>query len=144
MFFPVWACGAAGSALPWHGRGHRFDPDQVHQSTHSESNTYSRKTPSFRQWIRVILCQRRRHVFCSLAPTPKRRAHVGIQLSFTAYVRWLEAGVKADLTLMSESVMSVLASIVPTNTRPPLRVRRVLGSRPSRQTHRHAGVGGQR
>ena len=29
---PLWACGAAGSALPWHGRGHRFDPDQVHQS----------------------------------------------------------------------------------------------------------------
>src|ERR1700734_3446850 len=28
---PLWACGAAGSALPWHGRGHRFDPDQVHQ-----------------------------------------------------------------------------------------------------------------
>src|SRR5580698_3171122 len=28
----VWACGAAGSALPWHGRGHRFDPGQVHQS----------------------------------------------------------------------------------------------------------------
>src|SRR5260370_1841892 len=25
-----WACGAAGSALPWHGRGRRFDPDQVH------------------------------------------------------------------------------------------------------------------
>ena len=30
---PEWACGAAGSALPWHGRGHRFDPDQVHQTT---------------------------------------------------------------------------------------------------------------
>ena len=29
----MWACGAAGSALPWHGRGHRFDPDQVHQVT---------------------------------------------------------------------------------------------------------------
>ncbi len=27
----TWACGAAGSALPWHGRGRRFDPDQVHQ-----------------------------------------------------------------------------------------------------------------
>ncbi len=27
----LWACGAAGSALPWHGRGRRFDPDQVHQ-----------------------------------------------------------------------------------------------------------------
>jgi hypothetical protein len=33
MGFPSqsWACGAAGSALPWHGRGRRFDPDQVHQ-----------------------------------------------------------------------------------------------------------------
>ena len=29
--FRAWACGAAGSALPWHGRGRRFDPDQVHQ-----------------------------------------------------------------------------------------------------------------
>src|SRR5690348_10446212 len=29
---PKWACGAAGSALPWHGRGRRFDPDQVHQT----------------------------------------------------------------------------------------------------------------
>src|SRR5260370_39862386 len=27
----TWACGAAGSALPWHGRGRRFDPGQVHQ-----------------------------------------------------------------------------------------------------------------
>src|SRR6185437_13315777 len=27
---PLWACGAVGSALPWHGRGRRFDPDQVH------------------------------------------------------------------------------------------------------------------
>src|SRR5271170_1952942 len=25
------ACGAVGSALPWHGRGRRFEPDQVHQ-----------------------------------------------------------------------------------------------------------------
>ena len=29
---PEWACGAAGSALPWHGRGRRFDPDQVHHT----------------------------------------------------------------------------------------------------------------
>ena len=28
--FRSWACGAAGSAIPWHGRGRRFDPDQVH------------------------------------------------------------------------------------------------------------------
>ena len=33
-----WACGAAGSALPWHGRGHRFDPGQVHQYTPYEAN----------------------------------------------------------------------------------------------------------
>src|SRR3954451_7499175 len=25
-----WACGAVGSALPWHGRGRRFEPVQVH------------------------------------------------------------------------------------------------------------------
>src|SRR4051812_43692655 len=34
----MWACGAAGSALPWHGRGHRFDPDQVHQIPHQTNN----------------------------------------------------------------------------------------------------------
>src|SRR5664280_870604 len=37
---PMWACGAAGSALPWHGRGHRFDPDQVHQITPPKSVIY--------------------------------------------------------------------------------------------------------
>jgi hypothetical protein len=42
----MWACGAAGSALPWHGRGHRFDPDQVHQLTPSNSDTYLIKSPS--------------------------------------------------------------------------------------------------
>ena len=38
------ACGAAGSALPWHGRGRRFDPDQVHQfSQHITKDESSRK-----------------------------------------------------------------------------------------------------
>ena len=46
-------------------------------------------------------------------------AHVGIQLFITAYVHWLEAGAKADLAMMSESVLSLLASIVPTNAHPP-------------------------
>src|ERR1700733_1699435 len=46
-------------------------------------------------------------------------AHVGIQLFITAYARWLEAGAKADLAMMSESVMSLLASIVPTNAQFP-------------------------
>lgn len=45
-------------------------------------------------------------------------AHVGIQLFITAYLHWLEAGAKADLATMSESVMSLLASIVPTNAQP--------------------------
>src|SRR5271155_1579471 len=35
----MWACGAAGSALPWHGRGRRFDPDQVHQILQSFRST---------------------------------------------------------------------------------------------------------
>ena len=46
-------------------------------------------------------------------------AHVGVQLFITAYLHWLEAGAKADLAMMSESVMSVLASIMPTNAQPP-------------------------
>jgi hypothetical protein len=44
---------------------------------------------------------------------------VGVKLFFTAYVHWLEAGTKADLASMSESVMSLLASIVRTNATPP-------------------------
>ena len=28
----VWAFSSAGRAPPWHGGGHRFDPDKVHQS----------------------------------------------------------------------------------------------------------------
>src|SRR5665213_3279082 len=30
--FLVWACGAVGSALPWHGRGQGFESLQVHQN----------------------------------------------------------------------------------------------------------------
>ena len=45
-------------------------------------------------------------------------AHVGIQLFITAYVHWLEAGGKADLASMSESAMSLLASIVPSRRVP--------------------------
>src|SRR5947209_9992661 len=28
----LWACGAVGSALPWHGRGQGFESLQVHQT----------------------------------------------------------------------------------------------------------------
>jgi AcrR family transcriptional regulator len=45
-------------------------------------------------------------------------ANVGIQVFITAYVHWLEAGAKASLAMMSESVMSLLASIVPGNAQP--------------------------
>ena len=46
---PEWACGAAGSALPWHGRGHRFDPDQVHHTVSStcKSASYTHKSRVF-------------------------------------------------------------------------------------------------
>src|SRR5581483_2142045 len=30
-FLSEWACGAVGSALPWHGRGREFESLQVHQ-----------------------------------------------------------------------------------------------------------------
>jgi hypothetical protein len=31
----------------WHGRGHRFDPDQVHQLTPYKSDSYRKQSPSF-------------------------------------------------------------------------------------------------
>ena len=40
-------------------------------------------------------------------------ARVGIQMFFTAYEYWLEAGDKADLAVISDSVMSRLAIIAP-------------------------------
>jgi AcrR family transcriptional regulator len=40
-------------------------------------------------------------------------ARVGIQMFITAYGNWLEAGDKADLATITESVMSLLAMIVP-------------------------------
>ncbi len=46
-----WACGAAGSALPWHGRGHRFDPDQVHQLPQQ-----LRQAEPFKGMVCVITC----------------------------------------------------------------------------------------
>jgi AcrR family transcriptional regulator len=46
-------------------------------------------------------------------------ARVGIQMFITAYGHWLEAGDKADLATISESVMSLLATIVPTSAMPP-------------------------
>ena len=46
-------------------------------------------------------------------------AHVGIQLFITAYLHWLDARARGDLAMMSESAMSLLASIVPTNAQPP-------------------------
>jgi AcrR family transcriptional regulator len=66
-------------------------------------------------------------------------AHVGIQLFFTAYVHWLEAGDKVNLALTSESVMSLLASIVPTNATPPSSLQksaRVLANQADRSPRR--------
>src|SRR5450755_472050 len=39
-----WACGAVGSALPWHGRGQGFESLQVHQNV---SNTYGPRPSDF-------------------------------------------------------------------------------------------------
>ena len=55
-----WACGAAGSALPWHGRGRRFDPDQVHQLS---------------QRLRPGGCLQRCHLCRSLCRNPRSGAY---------------------------------------------------------------------
>src|ERR1700704_6094689 len=66
-----WACGAAGSALPWHGRGRRFDPDQVHQILLNEQECYAdmvnhrlAKVPFSRGTLLLILWI----FFCALPP----------------------------------------------------------------------------
>ena len=38
----MWAFSSAGRAPPWHGGGHRFDPDKVHQLKHM-----GRQSPAF-------------------------------------------------------------------------------------------------
>ena len=43
---PKWACGAVGSALPWHGRGRRFEPVQVHQTSQILSAHWLSSSPS--------------------------------------------------------------------------------------------------
>src|SRR5260370_40428176 len=42
----LWACGAVGSALPWHGRGRRFDPDQVHHFNPPRISHFKRNHPA--------------------------------------------------------------------------------------------------
>ena len=53
------------------------------------------------------------------ADVAKLAARVGSQVFFTAYGLWLEAEDKADLTTISEGVMSLLATIVAASTTPP-------------------------
>ena len=44
-----------GSALPWHGRGHRFDPDQVHQSFQQLSGTPPKRLAA--NWQQISNCR---------------------------------------------------------------------------------------
>jgi AcrR family transcriptional regulator len=46
-------------------------------------------------------------------------ARIGIQIFITAYGHWLEARDEADLATISQAVMSLLATIVPTGTTSP-------------------------
>ena len=39
----LWACGAVGSALPWHGRGQGFESLQVHQFTPRDTKIRKRR-----------------------------------------------------------------------------------------------------
>lgn len=53
------ACSSAGRALPWHGRGRRFDPDQVHQLKLQNSKFVTLCQLSFCQlsFCQLTLCQ---------------------------------------------------------------------------------------
>lgn len=63
-------------------------------------------------------------------------AQIGIQLFSAAYVRWLEASSKVDLASMSERMVSLLASIVPTSAMPanPVEKSVRIPSRPTKQS----------
>src|SRR5260370_15079232 len=47
----IGTCGAAGSALPWHGRGHRFDPDQQKQIFSKSYLLPERQLPPMECWF---------------------------------------------------------------------------------------------
>ena len=42
---PTWAIGAAGSALPSHGRGRRFEPGIAHERPHSTGGVLRFRNP---------------------------------------------------------------------------------------------------
>src|SRR5579871_2947476 len=52
-----WACGAVGSALPWHGRGREFESLQVHQTFRADrvSDPLTSATPGFRPTRNIVL-----------------------------------------------------------------------------------------
>jgi hypothetical protein len=97
----LWACGAAGSALPWHGRGHRFDPDQVHQPHLLVVNrSFHRRCWAKTQTIKT---RRRRHLregklassslFRALGS--RRRFAIAFFLAFALLLLWLAASLFA-------------------------------------------------
>src|SRR5487761_2131598 len=59
-----WACGAVGSALPWHGRGRRFEPVRVHQSPNVQLLRIQTQPPRAVAGLRTLICRIR--YLCSL------------------------------------------------------------------------------
>src|SRR6266481_7866389 len=73
--YKAWACGAAGSALPWHGRGRRFDPDQVHQTSHDNPAPNALKRGRISPTLRRDRCGRGEGT--QLVHIPNKRAFAG-------------------------------------------------------------------
>ena len=72
----------------WHGRGHRFDPGQVHQLTPSDLQTYGRSSkarlrPFGANWRQLCLCSLGSSVLLGLcrAHNPRLRAGYGTPLT---------------------------------------------------------------
>ena len=70
----TWACGAVGSALPWHGRGRRFDPDQVHQI---RSSFMDRKRNEGQRVPQKGICG-----YASPSPSPSHAPWLDLQYRF--------------------------------------------------------------
>src|SRR4051812_33532974 len=69
----MWACGAAGSALPWHGRGRRFDPDQVHHYSQQLAHWSKKRDALTIRWFSRSTCRSLFHTNSAKDPIARLR-----------------------------------------------------------------------
>ena len=106
-----WACGAAGSALPWHGRGHRFDPDQVHQLFQAF------RRPSLPRLCRILVANSktfpREDRGCFGSEARIGSVVVAVNVTTTSGLRLPFAGFYPALLLILRTRLDVRSAVVP-------------------------------